>query len=414
VQYVSEAQFDAHGFAEASEAPEPEASAGTGHGVVAGLVHVQGLTASIVYRYRFVAGNAVQRGVQGEDGTFTTQPSGTEFSLPDGRAWELVSPPDKHGGSIDPLTTYGGAIQAAENGGAFTYVTTDPIDGEPPGNRGGLEPSQELATRGTDGWSNEDITSPNSCTGPLQTSVEADSWQEPSNVLSYGPSVAMPALDGCNKLPFSSSISVAPDGQAASTPTGLTVGIHVPQESTLEGGGGLAESAVKETVVALQKACTEKVFAENPSNCPKASRVGEAKVETPVLEGPLTGPAYFVSHGGAKYPELIIVLTGEDGVTVQVHGETFISKAGITTATFSTVPDVPFSNFELELPQREYPALTANGDLCKGTLIMPTEMVGQNGLKINQETKISVTGCPKIKKSTHKKRGKAKKKRKKA
>ncbi len=159
----------------------------------------------------------------------------------------------------------------------------------------------------------------------------------------------------------------------------------------------------------LQKACTEKVFAENPGSCPVASRVGEAKVETPVLEGPLTGPAYFVSHGGAKYPELIIVLTGEDGVTVQVHGETFISKQGITTATFGTVPDVPFSNFELELPEREYPALTANGNLCKGTLIMPTEFLGQNGLKINQETKISVTGCPKSKKASHKKKHRARK-----
>ena len=155
----------------------------------------------------------------------------------------------------------------------------------------------------------------------------------------------------------------------------------------------------------LQKACTEKVFAENPSNCPKASRVGEATVSTPVLEGPLSGPAYFVSHGGAKYPELIMVLTGENGVTVQVHGETFISKQGITTATFATVPDVPFSTFELKLPEREYPALTANGNLCKGTLVMPTEMVGQNGLVIQQSTKISVTGCPK---TAHKKASKKK------
>jgi len=161
----------------------------------------------------------------------------------------------------------------------------------------------------------------------------------------------------------------------------------------------------------LQKACTEKVFAENPVNCPKASQVGEAHVSTPVLEGGLKGPAYFVSHGGAKYPELIMVLTGEDGVTVQVHGETFISKQGITTATFATVPDVPFSNFELELPEREYPALSANGNLCQaqaaGKLLMPTEMVGQNGDKINQETKISVTGCPKSKKVAHRKKGKA-------
>ncbi len=122
----------------------------------------------------------------------------------------------------------------------------------------------------------------------------------------------------------------------------------------------------------------------------------------------MSGPAYFVSHGGAKYPELIIVLTGEDGVTVQVHGETFISKAGITTATFATVPDVPFSTFELELPEREYPALTANGNLCQaqaaGKLLMPTEMVGQNGLVVNQSTKISVTGCPKVKRVSHKRR----------
>ncbi len=163
----------------------------------------------------------------------------------------------------------------------------------------------------------------------------------------------------------------------------------------------------------LQKACTEKVFVENPSNCPVASRVGEAHVSTPVLEGGLSGPAYFVSHGGAKYPELIMVLTGEDGVTVQVHGETFISKQGITSATFNTVPDVPFSGFELTLPEREDPALTANGNLCKGTLLMPTEFQGQNGVKITQSTKIAVTGCPKTKKGSakkinHKKKGKAK------
>jgi hypothetical protein len=93
--------------------------------------------------------------------------------------------------------------------------------------------------------------------------------------------------------------------------------------------------------------------------------------------------------------------SGENGVTEHVHGETFISKAGITTATFGTVPDVPFSNFELTLPQREYPALSANGDLCKGSLLMPTEMVGQNGLVIKESTKIAVAGCPKQKKATH-------------
>ena len=161
----------------------------------------------------------------------------------------------------------------------------------------------------------------------------------------------------------------------------------------------------------LQKACTEKVFAENPGNCPVSSQVGSVRVSTPILVNPLSGPAYFVSHGGAKYPELIMVLSGEDGIQVQVHGETFISKQGITSATFSTVPDVPFSLFELTFPEREDPALTANGNLCKGTLLMPTEMVGQNGMVLTQSTKISVTGCPKVKKTSHKKKKGGKKKR---
>jgi uncharacterized repeat protein (TIGR01451 family) len=188
--------------------------------------------------------------------------------------------------------------------------------------------------------------------------------------------------------------------------------LHVTLSLPEEGGPGKEANVARVKVSlpkqlpsplkTLQKACTEKVFGENPSNCPVSSRVGEVKVSTPILANPLTGPAYFVSHGGAKYPELIMVLSGENGILVDVHGETFISKQGITSATFSTVPDVPFSLFELTFPEREYPALTANGNLCKGSLVMPTEMVGQNGMVLDQSTKISVTGCPKAKKAAHK------------
>jgi hypothetical protein len=149
----------------------------------------------------------------------------------------------------------------------------------------------------------------------------------------------------------------------------------------------------------LQQACLEDTFNANPESCPAASRVGEAVATTPILSGPLTGPAYFVSHGGAKFPELIIVLKGEDGVTVDLHGETFISKQGITSSTFATVPDVPVGSFELKLPQGRYSALAANGNLCKSNLVMPTEFVAQNGAKLEQNTKITPTGCPKAKKT---------------
>jgi len=146
----------------------------------------------------------------------------------------------------------------------------------------------------------------------------------------------------------------------------------------------------------LQKACVDSVFAANPGACPAASRVGIAKATTPLLPVPLSGPAYFVSHGGAKFPELIVVLEGY-GVTVDLHSETFISKAGITSSTFRTIPDVPVGTFELTLPEGKYSALAANGNLCKSTLKMPTAFTGQNGAVIHESTPIAVTGCPKHK-----------------
>jgi hypothetical protein len=143
----------------------------------------------------------------------------------------------------------------------------------------------------------------------------------------------------------------------------------------------------------LQKACPSSTFEANPAACPAASRVGQVSADTPVLPVLLTGPAYFVSYGGAKFPELVFVLQGY-GVTVDVHAETFISKAGITSSTLHRVPDVPIKSFELKLPQGPYSALAANGNLCQTTLKMPTAFTAQDGAVIHQNTPIEVQGCP--------------------
>jgi hypothetical protein len=142
----------------------------------------------------------------------------------------------------------------------------------------------------------------------------------------------------------------------------------------------------------LQKACVAKVFDANPAACPAASIVGHAKAVTPLIPVPLEGPAYFVSNGGEAFPNLIVVLQGY-GVALHLVGDTFISRAGITSSTFKTVPDAPVGSFELTLPEGKYSALAANGNLCASKLSMPTEFVGQNGAKISESTPISVTGC---------------------
>ncbi len=158
----------------------------------------------------------------------------------------------------------------------------------------------------------------------------------------------------------------------------------------------------------LQKACTAAQFNANPAGCPPESRVGQAKAVTPLIPVPLEGPAYFVSHGGEAFPSLIMVLQGY-GVTIDLVGTTFISKAGITSSTFKTVPDQPVGSFELTLPQGKFSALAANGNLCKSKLMMPTQFDAQNGAVVHQSTKISVTGCPKSKKAKGKKAAKHRK-----
>jgi hypothetical protein len=125
---------------------------------------IQGLSSATTYFYRvvFLSGGETATGKQY---TFKTQPA-TEplnavgFPLPDNRAWELVSPSEKYGARIEGLTKEGGAIAAAQDGTAMTYVANAPIVANPEGNIS-LAYSQIMSTRGADGgWSTRDIAAP--------------------------------------------------------------------------------------------------------------------------------------------------------------------------------------------------------------------------------------------------------------
>jgi hypothetical protein len=69
---------------------------------------------------------------------------------------------------------------------------------------------------------------------------------------------------------------------------------------------------------------------------------------------------------------------------IDLVGSTFISKAGITSSTFKTVPDQPVTSFELTLPEGKFSALAANGNLCTSKLVMPTAFTAQNGAQIHE------------------------------
>jgi hypothetical protein len=134
--------------------PVPDGLAGAGTSTVEVQAHPQDLLASTVYHYRVVAENAGGKR-EGPDQTFTTQTPSTGQVLPDGREWELVSPPNKDGFQAVPAD--GSVIQAAEDGSAIAYTLTGPLGGEPAANLG---LTQVLSRRGSSGWSSQDISPP--------------------------------------------------------------------------------------------------------------------------------------------------------------------------------------------------------------------------------------------------------------
>jgi hypothetical protein len=206
-------------------------------------------------------------------------------------------------------------------------------------------------------------------------------------------------VGGCPGLVFKPSFKASTSGKTSRS-RGADLHVKLTYPSAPVGSQANIRSvrvelprALPSRLSTLNHACLDTVFDRNPAECPSQSRVGVARAVTPLLSSPLEGPAYFVSHGGQKFPELTIVLQGE-GITVDLQGETFISKSGITSSSFKVVPDVSVGSFELTLPEGPYSALAANTSLCAASLSMPTVIQAQNGARLEQKTPIEVQGCP--------------------
>lgn len=200
---------------------------------------------------------------------------------------------------------------------------------------------------------------------------------------------------GCSSLTFVPKFGASSNAKTSrANGAALVTNVNIPSTSQANFKSVLVTvpKQLPSRLTTLKNACVEAVFNANPSNCPSNSTIGTARIKTPVLPGQLIGPAYYVSHGGAAFPDVDLVLKG-DGVTVILVGNTNI-KNGITTTNFASLPDVPFTGFELNLPSGPNSAVTAIGNICKQSLVMPTTITAQNGKVFKQNTAIAVAGCP--------------------
>jgi hypothetical protein len=201
---------------------------------------------------------------------------------------------------------------------------------------------------------------------------------------------------GCSGLPFAPKVAATTLGKASSRGNGASLDVKVTNSS---GTHANVKSVViklprplKPRLAAVQQACLAATFAINPQACPPASAVGEAAVDTPMLSTPLTGPVYLVFHRGTKYPGLVMILRGS-GLELQVKGSVEISK-GVSSTTFSSLPDIPMSLFELDLPEGGHSLLGTTESHCAKRRTMFDTLRGQNGAQSEGSVGVSVEGCP--------------------
>jgi hypothetical protein len=240
------------------------------------------------------------------------------------------------------------------------------------------------------------LSLPTACTGPMLTTVQADSWTEPNPARPLEAPLSreyeMGALDGCNHLQFRPEVSVAPDVPDGSTPTGLEVRVHVPQTAALD-SEGLAESALKELTLELPEgvavnaasadgleACSEQQigylpelsapaaprFTPEEPSCPNASKIGELEIETPLLSHALKGFVYLASPapfgepgplgetGLNPFASLVsLYIVAKDpvsGTLIKLPVKVTLNPAtGRMSAISSGVPDLPFETLRLHM-----------------------------------------------------------------
>ncbi|HTD09407.1 MAG TPA: hypothetical protein VK680_10985 [Solirubrobacteraceae bacterium] len=200
---------------------------------------------------------------------------------------------------------------------------------------------------------------------------------------------------GCQSLDFEPSIEVKPDTDAASTPTGMSVKVTLPQQGALEAEGkaeadlsattlelpeglqtsagaanGLASCSVQEigfnqpANAKFEEGLAESAQVQNndfsalPATCVETSKIGTVSINTPDLEEELHGSVYLASQDTNPFasPLVLYIVAKEkkSEVLVKLAGEVQINQTtGQLISIFKNTPQAPFESLTLELSNTE-------------------------------------------------------------
>jgi len=293
------------------------------------------------------------------------------------------------------------------------------------------------------------ITNPTTCLNPNEfphlysTWFRAESYGEPNPTFPTGSTPVEAKVqsstgeliqqEGCDTVPFDPSIAMDPGTGNVDSPAAPTVDVKLPFDPAKEGGEGQSQSYVRKAEVTLPPymglnpsaaqglvACTDTQFKKGVrdynNDCPSASKIGTATVESPPIERPLVGDVYVGTQNssdpqsGEEFRILVEAKEPKEGVAARLIGHVKADPStGQLTAVFdeqqklemtgsekdlpSGLPQVPFTSVKLHMDGGDRAVLTSP-PVCQSESTSKLEPYARPGTNAEPKSTVTLTSDP--------------------
>ncbi len=229
---------------------------------------------------------------------------------------------------------------------------------------------------------------PVACNAELDYPALAEPWNTPLGSVVSRLTAFNPAPRGCNHEPFDPLLVAAATSKAAESPTGLDLEIKMKNQGLDNpADGAISETQFKRAEVVFPAGVTvnpsaaeglavcskaeyasEKFNSQPGEGCPEASKLGEVKIKTPLLEEEAEGAVYQATPhdnetGNSLLSLYLIARIPDRGILVKQPIEVKPDpQTGQLISVADNVPQLPFSSFKFHFREGgRAPLVTPNG-----------------------------------------------------
>jgi hypothetical protein len=223
------------------------------------------------------------------------------------------------------------------------------------------------------------LTNPTRCGVPLEVGVNASSWVKPEFKSENEARTSLPAITGCDSLPFGPSLEVESTSHHTSTPTGLDLTIKMPASEGVEVlepsqirymridfPPGLVISTNASDGLGTCSAAEVGFERDEASHCPDDAKLASTEFDVPVLERNLKG-AIYLREPEPGDPFRVWIVADDLGLHIKLPGDLQVDKA--TGQVHSIVLGAPKLEGIPQAPLREVKLLLKSG--FRAPLITP-------------------------------------------